>query len=1095
MKSHIGPLPDKFRIIRNIIGDPLQHLPALSTNPPPFSPTGRYTQERKELFDKLNPGFLLPAERELMHHFMMLHEDAFAWEVSERGHFREDFFPPVDIPVIAHKPWIEKNIPIPPGLYDEVCRIIKGKIDTGVFEPSNSSYRTRWFSVVKKDGKSLRPVLALEALNAVTIRHSGVPPFTEQLAEQFSGRACGSMLDLYVGYDERALAPSSRDLTTFQTPFGAMRLTTLPMGWTNSVPIFHEDVTYILQEEIPHITQPYIDDVPVRGPATRYLLESGEPETIPENPGIRRFVWEHFQDLNRIVQRMKYSGGTYSGYKSTLCAPEITVLGHRCTYDGRLPEQGKVDTIVNWGPCKTLSDVRAFLGTIGVCRLFIRNFTHRAHNLVKLTRKGAEWEFGQDQLDAMEDLKQALLTSPALRPINYQSEAPVILSVDTSYIAVGFILSQDDLDNPRLRYHSRFGSLTLNDRECRFSQPKLELYGLFRALRALKMHLIGVRNLIVEVDAKYIKGMLSNPDISPSASINRWILSILMFHFTLVHVPGAHHGPDGLSRRTPQPGDKEEPADDFDDWVDNVNGFLHHINPLPSYNSTIRQPITTSPPITIYVGQNEREDSEEPEDEQEDVTEMQEPYSIVPRTELAVKADERLIEVQHWLETLDRPTGMKDAEYKTFMRYCMEFFVFNNRLWRKNAKGQHKMVILQERRLFLISAAHNDVGHHGVYATSALLMERYWWPFMAQDIAWFILTCRLCQLRKTQQIVIPPTVATPAPLFSKVYMDTMHMTPSAGYKYIVQGRCSLSHWPEWEMLRKESAKAIANFILHNIVYRWGTLLEIVTDNGAPFVKALGYLEKHYHIKHIRISGYNSRANGLVERAHFDVRQALYKACDGEENKWSSAAYSVFWAERVTVRRRMGCSPYFATTGTHPLLPLDIAEANYLSPPPESILTTTELITRRAITLQKRRDQLAELHSKVHTARLKAAIRFEQEHTHTMRNFDFKMGDLVLVRNTAIEKSLNRKMRARYLGPLIVITRNKGGAYIIAELDGAVFDRPIAAFRVIPYFARTKLDLPPLEELIDISQNRLKEMSESTDVDPDDEEAEDPFNDD
>ena len=135
-------------------------------------------------------------------------------------------------------------------------------------------------------------------------------------------------MDLYVGYDERALAPSSRDLTTFQTPYGAMRLTTLPMGWTNSVPIFHEDVTYILQPEIPHVTQPYIDDIPVRGLPTRYIQDNGEPETIPENPGIRRFVWEHFQDLNRIVQRMKYSGGTFSGYKSTLCAPEITVLGH-----------------------------------------------------------------------------------------------------------------------------------------------------------------------------------------------------------------------------------------------------------------------------------------------------------------------------------------------------------------------------------------------------------------------------------------------------------------------------------------------------------------------------------------------------------------------------------------------------------------------------------------------------------------------------------------------------------------------------------------------------------------------------------------------
>jgi len=231
---------------------------------------------------------------------------------------------------------------------------------------------------------------------------------------------------------------------------------------------------------------------------------------------------------------------------------------------------------------------------MGVCRLFIKNFAKRAHHLVKLTRKGVEWEFGQNQLDAMEDLKQALLKSPALRPIDYKSEAPVILSVDTSHIAVGFILSQCEPNNPKLRYHSRFGSITLNERESRFSQPKLELYGLFRALSSLKLYLIGVRNLIIEVDAQYIKGMLRNPDIAPSASINRWILGILMFHFTLVHVPGTHHGPDGLSRRRPQPGDEEEPKDTFEDWIDKVNGFMHIINPAPAYISTI----TAAPPIT-----------------------------------------------------------------------------------------------------------------------------------------------------------------------------------------------------------------------------------------------------------------------------------------------------------------------------------------------------------------------------------------------------------------------------------------------------------------------------------------------------------------
>ena len=165
-----------------------------------------------------------------MHHFMTLHQDVFAWNDSERGHFREDFFPPVEIPTIAHEPWVLQNIPIPPGIYKEVFKLIQNKIEAGVFEPSNSSYRSRWFTVTKKDGKSLCIVQSLEPLNAVTIAHSGIPPFSEQLAEQFAGCACGGMLDLFVGYDEHALAESSHDLITFQTPFGAQHLTKLPMG-------------------------------------------------------------------------------------------------------------------------------------------------------------------------------------------------------------------------------------------------------------------------------------------------------------------------------------------------------------------------------------------------------------------------------------------------------------------------------------------------------------------------------------------------------------------------------------------------------------------------------------------------------------------------------------------------------------------------------------------------------------------------------------------------------------------------------------------------------------------------------------------------
>jgi hypothetical protein len=74
--------------------------------------------------------------------------------------------------------------------------------------------------------------------------------------------------------------------------------------------------------------------------------------------------------------------------------------------------------------------------------------------------------------------------------------------------------------------------------------------------------------------------MLSNPDISPSASINLWIIAILTLYFDLVHIPGTHHGPNGLSRRPRQVGDEEgrDDEEEFAYWIDQLHGFLHQIN-------------------------------------------------------------------------------------------------------------------------------------------------------------------------------------------------------------------------------------------------------------------------------------------------------------------------------------------------------------------------------------------------------------------------------------------------------------------------------------------------------------------------------------
>jgi hypothetical protein len=54
---------------------------------------------------------------------------------------------------------------------------------------------------------------------------------------------------------------------------------------------------------------------------------------------------------------------------------------------------------------------------------------------------------------------------------------------------------------------------------------------------------------------------------------------------------------------------------------------------------------------------------------------------------------------------------------------------------------------------------------------------------------------------------------------------------------------------------------------------------------------------------------------------------------------------------------MGTSPYFVAHGIHPILPFDIIESTCLLPPPESVLSTDDLIARRSLEFEKRAEDL------------------------------------------------------------------------------------------------------------------------------------------
>ncbi len=161
-------------------------------------------------------------------------------------------------------------------------------------------------------------------------------------------------------------------------------------------------------------------------------------------------------------------------------------------------------------------------------------------------------------------------------------------------------------------------------------------------------------------------------------------------------------------------------------------------------------------------------------------------------------------------------------------------------MWLRVENGQHRQVLPREDRLRIMREIHDKLGHKSYFTAWNRITTRFWWPSINQDIRWYLMSCPECQAQSTKKIIIPPTVSRPLSLFAKVYADTFFMPKGAGGKtYALHLRCSLSGMPEGKAVAKENHTTIGDFLME-VMWRWGAIAVIVTDNGAPWIKAVEY---------------------------------------------------------------------------------------------------------------------------------------------------------------------------------------------------------------------------------------------------------------
>ncbi|GBG71666.1 hypothetical protein CBR_g9081 [Chara braunii] len=504
-------------------------------------------------------GFLTEQETQGIKEVCQESHLAFAFNDHQKERLDAKLIPPVRIHTVEHECWNDKGPAYDFGIAREVTELLRAKIDSFVAEPTASPYANKWF-VFRKPNNSLRWIQDLQKLNAVTIRDAGSLPQADLLAEFHAGRSIYSLINLYSGYDQLPLDARDRPYTAMHTSVGQLQMQVTPMGFTNAVAEAQRRMLAVAGDMFPDKYEPYIDNNPVKG-----AREKDETEV---QSGIKKFVWDHLQDIRELLRRfLEYNIAT-SGPKSILAVPEVTILGFRCGAYGRKLDPAKTDKIAQWStPLRTTTKVRAFLGVVGFWRIFIKGFAKIAESIRAMIREEGTLDWTEERESVVQTLKNILTSEEvtlAAPCFNDEVGRPFILETDGGPMAVGGVLNykgEDGRERP-----IRFESRTLNSAARHYSQFKKEVLAILHCLKTFQGYLFG-RRFILRIDPTNVVGALKNyKPIDPT--VGRWVGFIWQFDYKIERIVGLRNRANGLSRvvLTPEGLEEAKPIDAFLDY-------------------------------------------------------------------------------------------------------------------------------------------------------------------------------------------------------------------------------------------------------------------------------------------------------------------------------------------------------------------------------------------------------------------------------------------------------------------------------------------------------------------------------------------------
>lgn len=776
-------------------------------------------------------------------------------------------------------PFKQKYRRIPPAMIDEVRTHIQELLASGVIRASHSPFSSNVVLVRKHDG-SLRLCIDYRQLNSRTVKDNYALPRVDEILDSLSGNRFFTVLDMKSGYHQIEIEESHKERTAFTVgTLGFYEFNKMSFGLANAPATYQRLQEECLGDLHLKICYIYLDDLII----------------------FSRTFEEHLARLRQIFDRIRQYGLKLSPKKCSFLMNKVKYIGHIVSEEGVQADPDKVDKVRKWPTPKNPEEVRSFLGFVGYYRKFIENFSKIARPLIDVmatgkksrsqsTKQHASWKWGQDQERAFNVLKDKLTSPPILGYPDFSK--PFELHTDACGTGLGAVLYQKQNGHNRvIAYASR--GLTKSERN--YPTHKLEFLALKWAItEKFSDYLLG-QTFSVFTDNNPLTYVLTSAKLD--ATGHRWIAALSAYNFTITYKPGkSNSDADGLSR-VPEIID-----------CDTVKAIC---------NLQQGHPLIESLPVTpAFCDQIQPTDADA--FQRIDLHDVQQRDAIISTWKEYVRNGSRP----------KRDTITTDYDM-IFHRNFKKLRVVDDLLVRvTNVEGrEHEQVVVSSEVVStILEYLHDRMGHPGRERTTALVMDRFYWPRMRKDIANWVDQCDRCLKFKTpnNQRASLVNISTTQPL-ELVCMDFLTLEPAKGG---IQNILVITdHFTKFAVAvptKNQTAKTTADALLNHFIIPYGLPRKIHSDQGTNFSsKLIQELCQLTGITKSRTTPYHPMGNGITERFNRTLISMLGTLAPEQKSNWKAYIGPLIHAYNATKHETTGFSPFYLMFGREPNLPVDL----------------------------------------------------------------------------------------------------------------------------------------------------------------------------